>query len=142
MNAIRRKTRCHARGTITHEATMAIVIATTVLVGAAQAIAIVSYQRRDTNRRSVAIREVGNLFEEIASRPWNAINEEELAKLALSEECRSVLREPRLRVAVADGPMGDGKHISIEIDWLTGQGERAQPLRVGAWRYPVEEAIQ
>ncbi|MBC8356241.1 MAG: hypothetical protein H8E66_30045 [Planctomycetes bacterium] len=132
----------HKRGTITHEATMAIVLATAVIVGTAQTLAIISHQRRDMDRRSTASREVGNLLEEIAARPWNAINEEELAKLTLSDECRTVLRDPRLTVEVASEPTEAGKYVSIEIDWLTGKDQRALPLRVGAWRYPGKESSQ
>jgi len=130
------------RGTITHEATMAIVMATAVIVGAVQILAVVSHQRRDIDRRSMAVREAGNLLEEIAARPWDELTEEQLAALTLSGECRAVLREPRLRIAVDPEPEGAGKHISVEIDWLTGQDQRALPLRLAAWRYPTRESDQ
>lgn len=130
------------RGTITHEATMAIVIATAVIAGTAQILAVISHQRRDIDRRSAAIREAGNLMEEIAARPWSKVTEEELVALSLSDECRTVLREPRLRVQVTPELAGGGKHISVEIDWLTGQNQRALPLRLAAWRYPTGELEQ
>ena len=130
------------RGTITHEATMAIVITTAVIAGTAQILAVISHQRRDIDRRSAAIREAGNLMEEIAARPWSKVTEEELVALALSDECRTVLREPRLRIQVTPEPAGVGRHISIEIDWLTGQDQRALPLRLAAWRYPPGESEQ
>jgi hypothetical protein len=130
------------RGTITHEATMAIVIATAVIAGTAQVLAVISHQRRDVDRRSAAVREAGNLMEEIAARPWNKVTDEELAALALSDECRTVLREPRLRIEVTPEPTGAGKHIRVEIDWLTGQDQRALPLRLAAWRYPTGDSEQ
>ncbi|MDA1051499.1 MAG: hypothetical protein O3C40_13605 [Planctomycetota bacterium] len=130
------------RGTITHEATMAIVLATAVIVGTAQTLAFISHQRRDIDRQSIAIREAGNLLEEIAARPWNDITKENLATLALSDDCNAVLREPRLSITVDSEPAGSGKHISVEIDWLTGPGQRALPLRVAAWRYPTGESDQ
>ena len=136
---IRRK---RERGSIIHEAAMAIVMATAVIAGTVQALAFISHQRRDVDRRSTAIREAGNLLEEIAARPWSELTEAELSALALSDECNATLREPRLRITVAPEPAGAGKHISVAIDWLTGTGERAMPLRVGAWRYPGKESDQ
>jgi hypothetical protein len=128
------------RGTITHEATMAIVMAMAVIAGAAQVLAVIAHQRRDVDRRSTALREAGNLLEEIAARPWSELTEEKLSALALSDECKAVLREPRLRIAVDAEPAGAGKRISVEIDWLAGQqDQRAMPLRLAAWRYPNEE---
>jgi|CXWL01.1.fsa_nt_gi hypothetical protein len=137
MTEPRRKSR--PRGTITHEATMAIVMATAVIAGTAQVLAVVSHQRRDLDRRSAAIREAGNLLEEIAARPWDELTNEKLSALELSDECRAVLREPRLRIAVDPEPETAGKHIRVEIDWLTGQEQRALPLRLATWRYPAEE---
>ena len=122
--------------------TMAIVMATAVIAGAAQVLAVISHQRRDIDRRSTAIREAGNLLEEIAARPWSELTEAELSALTLSDECSATLREPRRRITVAPEPAGAGKRISVEIDWLTGQDQRALPLRVAAWRYPMEESDQ
>ena len=142
MNMTEPQRKSRKRGTITHEAIMAIVMATAVIVGTAQILAVISHQRRDIDRRSTAIREVGNLLEEIAARPWDELTEAELSALALSDECNAVLREPRLRITVDPEPEGAGKHISVEIDWLTGQDQRALPLRLAAWRYPTGEPDQ
>ncbi len=130
------------RGTITHEAAMAIVMAVAVIAGTVQVLAVISHQRREIDRRSIAVREAGNLLEEIAARPWSELTEDKLSTLALSDECKSVLREPRLRIAVDPEPDGAGKHISVEIDWLTGQDQRALPLRLAVWRYSSEEPNQ
>ena len=128
------------RGTITHEAIMAIVIATAVLAGTAQILALVSHQRRDIDRRSAALHEAGNLMEEIAVIPWNKLTAEDVAALTLSDDCRAILREPRLNITVAAEPASAGKHISVEIDWLVGQDQRSLPLRLAAWRYPTGES--
>jgi hypothetical protein len=130
------------RGTITHEATMAIIIATAVIAGAAQVVAVISHQRRDIDRRSAAMREAGNFMEEIAVIPWDKVTEEDLAALRLSDECDWILREPRLNITVAAEPTGTGKRINVEIDWLVGQDQRALPLRLVAWRYPPGESEQ
>ena len=142
MNLGRRSHPTCQRGTITHEATMAIVIATAVIAGTAQILAVIAHQRRDIDRRSAALHEAGNLMEEIAVIPWNNVNEEGLAALRLSDECLGILREPRLRITVDAEPAGVGKHISVEIDWRVGQDQRALPLRLAAWRYPTGAAEQ
>lgn len=128
------------RGTITHEATMAIVLATAAIVGTAQILAVVSHQHRDLDRRSMATREAGNLMEEIAAKPWNEVTQDSLASLALSDECQSILREPRLMIEVAEEAERDGKQISVEIDWFSSQEQRVEPLRLVAWRYPTGES--
>lgn len=140
MTEPRRKVR--PRGTISHEATMAIIMATAAIVGTAQILAVIAHQRREIDRRSTAMREAGNVMEEIAACPWSELTREKLSALSLSDECRMVLREPRLRIAIDPEPARAGKHIRIEIDWLATQDQRALPLRLAAWRYPREEPNQ
>jgi hypothetical protein len=130
----------HHQGTIAHEATMAIIIATVVLTGTAQILAVVSQQRRAMRHEAVARRELGNLMEEIAARPWNEVTADALADLKLSEQCQDVLREPRLKIGVAPETDGVGRHVRVEIDWLANHEERALPLRLSAWRYPERES--
>lgn len=130
------------RGTITHEAIVAVIMATAAIVGTAEVLAVISYQRRDLERRSLASREAGNLMEEIAARPWTDLTEDALSELSLSAECVSVLREPRLKIAVAEEDGGVGKQISIEIDWLTSHDQRVTPQQLVAWRYPTGESEQ
>lgn len=130
------------RGTITHEAIIAIVIATAAILGTAQTLAIISHQRRELGRREVANREAGNLLEEIASRPWDELTADNLSALTLSEECQQRLEQPNLNVLVTPEANGAGKHIRVEIDWLTTRERRSEPLRLAAWRYPREESEQ
>ena len=134
--------RSFRRGTITHEASVAIIIATAVIVGTAQVLAIIAHQRRDLDQRSIAAREAGNLLEEIAALPWSDIAEDQLSELALSDECTSVLREPRLEITVSAEPAASGKRIGVAIDWLVAEDQRALPLRLAAWRYPRQESDQ
>ncbi len=131
--------RIRQRGTITQEAILAIVMATAVIVGTAQTLAILAHQRREVDQRSVAMREAGNLSEEIAATSWRDLTEENLSTFELSDECQQVLRDPLLIIKVVPESDGAGKHILVEIDWLTGQQERSLPMRLALWRYPNEE---
>lgn len=118
---------------------MAIVMATAVVIGMAQTLSIIAHQRRENDRRTVATREVGNLMEEIAATSWRDLTEETLSSLELSSDCRRVLRDPLLNIEVAPEANGAGKHIVVEIDWLTSQQGRPWPMRFAMWRYPNEE---
>ncbi|MCA9121651.1 MAG: hypothetical protein H6822_36345 [Planctomycetaceae bacterium] len=129
--------RCN-HGTITHEATIAIVLATAVILGTAQTLAFISHQRRDVDRRILASREAGNLMEQVTAKPWDQITTDTLAELALSEECATSLPEARLQVSVASAADSIGKQITLEIDWVTMPDQRVVPLRLIAWRYPTE----
>jgi len=82
------------------------------------------------------------LMEEIAATPWTEVTEDSLASLALSDECQAMLGEPRLMIDVVDESEGAGKQISVEIDWLTSESQRGEPLRLVAWRYPKGESQQ
>lgn len=148
MNANRmRKMRClggaHRRapdGMAVVEAIVAMVIALAVLATVGQLLALAAGQRRAALQRAAAVREAGNLMEQVMARPWAEITPDKLAQLPLPESCRQSLPGVRLQLeATAEGEPADAKRISIRIDWQDRAGQRVVPVRLVAWRYPDEE---
>jgi len=127
------------RGTTVTEATIAVVIAAAVLTGVAQLVALASHQRRISERRAVAVREVGNLMENLMSRPWAEITTEKLADVELSDECSENLPDVRLHVEVSSED-DEAKRIGVQIDWQNAADQRGEPVRLVAWRFSEEEA--
>lgn len=128
-------------GATVPEAIVGMVIAIAVLAAVAQLLALASQQRRVAAQRAAAVREAGNLMEDLMSRPWADVTTEKLATVALSESCRRSLPGGRLQVAVEseDKPIA-AQRIGIRIDWQQPSGQRGEPVRLTAWRYVDEEA--
>jgi len=123
------------------EAIVGLVIAVAVLAAVAQLLALASQQRRVAAQRAVAVRESGNLMEDLMSRPWTDVTAEKLAAATLSETCQRSLPGGRLQVDVAaEGEPAAAKRIAIRIDWQNPAGQRGEPVRLTAWRYPDQEA--
>lgn len=136
----RSPSRAQARssGILLLEALIAVVLAAAVVVTVAQMLALVAQQRRGAQQRSVAAHEAGNLLEDFASRPWTELTAEHLATIPLSAECRQCLPDAALRVEVQAEP-DDCKRIRVQIDWQAASGQRAEPVRLTAWRFRDEE---
>ncbi len=122
------------------EAIVGLVISLAVLATMAHLLALAASQRRVTEQRAVAVREAGNLMEQVMARPWTELASEKLGQLALSESCRQRLPDARLRVeATAEGEPASAQQIRIRIDWQDRAGQRVEPVQLVAWRYAAEE---
>ncbi len=131
-----RARRTRRGGATVPEAIVGMVIAVAVLAAVAQLLALASQQRRVAAERAVAVREAGNLMEDLMSRPWADVTAEKLSEVALSDSSRRSLPGGRLQVTVAseDKPV-TAKRIGIRIDWQNPSGQRGEPVRLTAWRY-------
>jgi len=124
-----------------HEAMIAIAIAIAALTGVAQLVAFVAHQVRVSERYAVARAEVGNLMEELMSRPWADLTPEDVAEIQLSEPCQRCLPDAELRVDMAsENGSNDVHRIHLQIDWRDAANRRGDPVRLVAWRYRYEEA--
>lgn len=148
MNANRmRKTRClhggrrrASDGATVVEAIVAMTVALAVLATVGQLLGLAIGQRRAATQRAVAVREAGNLMEELMAWPWAEITPDKLEQVPLSESCRQILPGARLQLkASAEGEPAAAQRISIRIDWQDTAGQRGEPVRLAAWRYPDEE---
>lgn len=122
------------------EAIVAMVIALAVLATVGQLLALAAGQRRAASQRAAAVREAGNLMEEVMARPWVEVTPDKLAEVSLSESCRQCLPGAQLQwETTAEGEPAGAKRISLRIDWQDRAGQRGEPVRLVAWRYPDEE---
>ncbi len=142
MNAIRQSNRKRSGATI-QEAMVAILIVGAVLASITQVLAMAASQRRSSMRRTIATREVGNLMEDLMSRPWDDLTSEHLADIPLSASCRHHMPEAQLQIDVIDEDDSEaGRRIDIQIDWPNAAAQRGVPVRLVAWRFRDEEPQQ
>ena len=125
-------------GFVLHEAMLALALAMAILAGLTQLLGMVAQQRRLARQQVIAMAEAGNLMEDLASRRWNDIAPEQVASLALSEECQRSLPSGKLHVDVVAEDQ-DTKRISLRIDWRAASGRRGEPVRLVGWIYRSEE---
>ena len=128
------------RGGVSHEVTIAVVLAAAVVLGVAQIASFVAQQSRELERRAAAHRAAGNLMESLMARPWDALTPQAAAALQLPESRAMELREAELRVEVAVEDESAAKRIAIEIDWPAASHRPRAPVRLVAWRFPTGEA--
>ena len=122
------------------EAMMAIAIAGVVLGAVAQLVAVIAGQQRLYDRRHVAVQEAGNLMEDLMSRPWSELDEEQLTPLSLSDWCRQTLPNAQLRVKVSPANEADEiRRISVRIEWGDSAVAQRRPVELTAWRARIEE---
>ena len=114
-----------------------------VLVSITQVLAMAASQRRSSMQRTMATREVGNLMEDLMSRPWEDLTPEQLADIPLSESCRRHMPEAKLQIDVTDEDDSEaGRRIDIQLDWPNAAAQRGVPVRLVAWRFHREEPEQ
>jgi hypothetical protein len=120
---------------------VAMLIVAAVLVSITQVLAMAASQRRNATRRTVATREVGNLMEDVMSRPWEEVTTQRLADIPLSEACRYHMPDAQLHVEVTDEDESEaGRRIEIRIDWPNDASQRGVPVRLVAWKYRNKES--
>jgi type II secretory pathway pseudopilin PulG len=128
------------RGSLLVEVGVAMVILTVALVAIAQTLGMVALQRRESERRLLAMQAAANLMEQIAAQPFGQITTERVAALKLPDELQQALPDARLDIDVtptADEPAG--KRIRIDLAWTNRAGQQDAPVRLVAWKFQPRE---
>ena len=132
--------RCNGRrGTIFVEALIAITIILVTMGAVAQVVAISIRQRREVEQIRVATQEAANVMERAFGLPWNELNEQTAASIAISHSATESLDEPRLQVSIET--MNDSipaKRIVVRISWVNRAGERVEPIQLISWQHSSE----
>lgn len=134
--------RSRRHGSILVEALMAVVIATSVIVGATQLLLVAANQRRSAEQWLLATREAGNLMEDLMTRSWMELSAPAQREPELSPLCRERLPEAQAQIEVF--PEVDSERvlrISVEIQWRSGMRAHRETVRLVAWRYRPAEAM-
>jgi hypothetical protein len=98
----------------------------------------VGAQRRNWDRRQVAVQEAANLMERLTARPFESLTPESTRDLPLSVRARQSLPKVELKVDVREndksgGP--DSKRVAIALHWQGRSGEWDAPVRLTSWIY-------
>ena len=125
-------------GFVLHETLMALALAMALVVAVAQLLTMVVQQRRWARQYAAAVRETGNLMEDLVSRSWADTTAEKLNAVAVSPECTGCLPDVSLAVEVVDEGE-DVRRISLQIEWLRPSGNRGEPVRLVGWKFRNEE---
>lgn len=126
------------RGAVIHETVAATLMAMLAIAGVAQLLAIDSRQWIAAQQRATAVREAGNLMEDLFSRPWSELSPGKTQVIELPETVTNVLPEAHAQVTFqTDEAAVDAVQILIQIDWRNVAGQRAVPVRLSAWKKGV-----
>lgn len=119
---------------------VSVVVFGTALLTFLPMIKSVGNQQRFTEQRLLALREAENLLEQLAPRLWNELTKETLASQTLSDEAKSRLPQPTLKLDVTepDEPK-DSKRVTVHLSWLPRSGQAAQSIQLSAWFFRTEE---
>lgn len=119
---------------------VAVVVFGTALLTFLPMIQSVGNQQRFTEQRLLALREAENLLEQLAPRPWSELTKETLASQTLSDEAKSRLPQPTLKLDVAEPaePAGS-KRVTVHLSWLPRSGQAAQSVQLSAWFFRAED---
>lgn len=129
------------RGTVVHEAAIAIVLAGAMLACAAQLMTLSARQNRSQQQRIAATREVANVMEQLMARSWEQITPETAAAVELSADCQAALPNPELAIEIAAQDDG-AKQLNIKVSWKHTNGHYDAPVHLVAWKYPLSETTE
>lgn len=98
----------------------------------------VGVQRRNWDRRQVAVQETANVMERLTARPFESVTPESTRDIPLSARAQQSLPKAELKVAVAvndkaGGP--DSKRLAITLRWQGRSGEWDAPVHLTSWIY-------
>lgn len=133
MNHWRRQT-----GFVLQESIMAMALSMALIVGVAELLTMVAQQRRLASQQAVAVQEVGNLMEDLASRGWDETTAAAVASVELSAECDRCLGDAELALNVED-ESDNVRRISLRIDWGDASGGRGRSVVLVGWKFREQE---
>jgi len=110
------------------------VLLMTVSMIVVPAIYWVHRERRQTERRQIAIVEVENLMERTVALPFDEVKQSTVDKFALSESAVRQLPDASLRIKISNAAdVKQMKKIRIQLDWKNQQGIREMPVSLTSW---------
>ena len=98
----------------------------------------VGAQRRNWDRRQVAVQEVANVMERLTARPFESVTPESTRDIPLSARARQSLPRVELKVDVQENDKVGGpgsKRLAIALRWQGRSGEWDAPVHLTSWIY-------
>jgi hypothetical protein len=123
------------RGVILLEVIVGCSLLAVFLAVCVQLLSVTALERRDIERRAIALVEAANVVERVSAMPYDDITPEKLNEIKLSPDVEQILPGGTARISVDEEP-GDvqSKRVRVEISWTAGR--RSQPpARLTYWAY-------
>ncbi len=122
------------RGMSLMEVSTAIVLLGALATVVMQALEWTLVERRETDRREVAMLEAANAMERLAATKWESLSPRESAEKPLSAVAKQMLPSGRLTTEIkAAGDDPAARRLVVEVHWLNRAGEEARPVRLTTW---------
>jgi hypothetical protein len=121
------------------ELLVALFVMTTALVALVQLLAVTAGQRRLLEQRRIALQEVANQAERMASVPWDEITAEKLASWEPSANLQAALPQAKCTAEILDedGPPA-ARRIRLSVTWPNAAGQMVDPVSLATWRFATE----
>ncbi len=110
----------------------------TLLIVCLKMLGAVADWRRESDRRQLALFEVANVMERIASLPWDELTPEAVTAVRLPDNIRQRLPGAELKIEVSDSPperKPPSKRIVVSIRRRDRAGRMLPPVGIATWRY-------
>jgi prepilin-type N-terminal cleavage/methylation domain-containing protein len=125
------------RGFTLLELIVALILLGTVSTIVIPALGWMGVENRLSLQRQEAVQGLGNLMDELTSRPYADLTTDAAEKLELPEALRNQLPGAKLKVEIAETEPGV-KRIRLELGWNQRSGRPIAPLRLTAWVHERE----
>jgi Tfp pilus assembly protein PilE len=118
------------------EVSAAIVLLGALATVVMQALEWTLVERREAERREVAMLEAANAMERLSVAKWESLSPRESTEEPLSAIAKQSLPSGRLTTEVkAAGDDPAARRLIVEVHWLNRAGEEDMPVRLTTWVY-------
>jgi hypothetical protein len=118
------------------ELAVAATLLGTLLVVSLQLATALAAQRHVADQRQIAILEMGNVLERVASRPWAELKQESAAAERISPMALRRLPAAELKVEITESTAKPpAKRIAVSLRWKDGHGQMLPPMTVTTWKW-------
>lgn len=123
------------RGVVLLEVIVGCSLLAVFLAVCVQLLSVTALERRDIERRAVAMQEAANVIERVSAMGYDDVTPEKLKAIKLSPDIEQILPGATAQLSV-DEESGDvpAKRVRVEIRWNAGRGNQA-PARLTYWVY-------
>ena len=130
------------RGMIMLEVIVGCGLLAVLLAVCVQLLSVEALERRNYERRAIALQEAANIIERVSAMPFEEITPQRLGDIQLSPEVEQILPGGAAQLFVEEekGKV-PSKRVRVEIKWGTA-GRTEAPVRLTYWAYTQPEGAK
>jgi Tfp pilus assembly protein PilV len=118
------------------ETIVAAILLAAMMTACLQLLGVTAQQRRAVQERQAAIREAGNVMEQVTAISLADLNQQHFDELQSFWKANSQLPGGELKIESADSPgPPTGKRINVTIRWQDRAGQWTAPVRLVSWKF-------